>query len=273
MHEIHTVTFLCMCNVGPLPGMVAFHVFKCACNLNTVRACDIGTCWSEPGTNTILIVCAVIQLWICTGFAFDCSMRQPLYSQCTMIQRLRQNLQEAPKGLCRPSSGFERGYGGSVTRVAVWAMLLACTGFRQVAALDVSWTQYLEGAEMPMSATWRQKMRQKLQAIDAAELTPAIKMKRIQFLRMLEAEDNAPPPPPTGGNRSSKTLPFKFSFREVCIGLSCAAVVGLGLVILVPRLPGLVLGAASASVSGQGPSRGRPVRGRVPTRRAEEKTD
>jgi len=51
--------------------------------------------------------------------------------------------------------------------------------------LDLSWTQYSDGADLPMSARWREEMRQQLLSMDAEALTPAQKMQRRQMLRRL----------------------------------------------------------------------------------------
>mmetsp|Transcript_103474 Transcript_103474/g.183814 ORF Transcript_103474/g.183814 Transcript_103474/m.183814 type:complete len:122 (-) Transcript_103474:232-597(-) len=54
-----------------------------------------------------------------------------------------------------------------------------------VAAVDVSWTQYAETAELPMSAQWRNDLHDKLLTIDVDALTPRQKMQRKQLMRQL----------------------------------------------------------------------------------------
>lgn len=54
-----------------------------------------------------------------------------------------------------------------------------------VAAVDVSWTQYAETAELPMSAQWRNELHDKLRMIDVDALTPKQKMQRKLLMRQL----------------------------------------------------------------------------------------
>mmetsp|Transcript_27738 Transcript_27738/g.50681 ORF Transcript_27738/g.50681 Transcript_27738/m.50681 type:complete len:178 (-) Transcript_27738:65-598(-) len=81
----------------------------------------------------------------------------------------------------------------SLNRLA--ALIVLCSVRALHAELDLTWTQYSDAAELPMSNRWRSEMRRQLMTLDTKELTPALKMKRTMLLRRLDADDDANPPP------------------------------------------------------------------------------
>eukprot|EP00930_Biecheleria_cincta_P053519 TRINITY_DN3904_c1_g1_i1.p1 TRINITY_DN3904_c1_g1~~TRINITY_DN3904_c1_g1_i1.p1 ORF type:complete len:184 (+),score=24.82 TRINITY_DN3904_c1_g1_i1:139-690(+) len=135
---------------------------------------------------------------------------------------------------------------------------------------NFEWTKYLDGVDMPRSVTWREKMRKELNALNLNELTPALKMKRVQLLRKFDAEDNRPPP--TDGAYSNfdpdagtvdplpRTPPIQFDLQTVLKGGAVCIVVAVAISFLVPNFQQMIMEAGQASARGGG-GRGR-TRGR-----------
>jgi len=67
-------------------------------------------------------------------------------------------------------------------RVAWFALYLRPAS---VMGLDLSWTQYSDAAELPMSANWREQMRAQLEGLDTTKLSPEQKMQRKALQRRL----------------------------------------------------------------------------------------
>eukprot|EP00931_Biecheleriopsis_adriatica_P095934 TRINITY_DN69585_c0_g1_i1.p1 TRINITY_DN69585_c0_g1~~TRINITY_DN69585_c0_g1_i1.p1 ORF type:complete len:206 (-),score=36.23 TRINITY_DN69585_c0_g1_i1:41-625(-) len=155
------------------------------------------------------------------------------------------------------------------SRVTLLLVLLACSWLRASAVeTDADWTKYADGElEMPRSATWREKMRKQLQSLNPDELTPALKMKRVQLFRKFDAEDARPPPADGAYSNFEADLsgmteeptrppPIQFSLEQVMKGGVLFLIVAVAISYFVPNLQQIIMGAGQSSVSQGRRSRG-----------------
>jgi len=105
---------------------------------------------------------------------------------------------------------------GTVSRATLVHLLLFIWP-APMAGLDVSWTQYSDMADLPMSANWREQMRQRLLSMNADELSAKQKMQRKQLLRRL------------GDGLPQASEQSSLGLVEMLVGIGVLALAGAGI--------------------------------------------